>query len=820
MEGNIESPTFSSVVHLQRPHFLPDVADDPDDVLKAHFNDPNYDFATASSTEPWSAEADAKTKWRGGSVAYSGIPDVDTESQLSATSRLPESKLLQARVPAAECVHVNLSPYPEVRAAVSNTDDPEMLVNTFRVWFLGILFALIVPCYNTVIVLRMPFVLINTLVVQLITLPLGKLMEKVLPHWKITVFGRSMSLNPGPFTIKEHTLISIMANVVVGGTPVTDIAATESFFYGNSWPVGKQFLLGLSCQILGFAYAGIVRQFLVWPSSMIWPGILVRTAMLNTMHRTYGTKETRHMSRLKFLYLASACSFIWYWVPGYLWTGLSVFNWVCWIAPNNIVVNSLFGTLNGLGMGLFTFDWSMISILDSPLVVPWWAQVNMFATFVVVIWFLSPILWAKNVWYSQFLPLSAPLGFDNTGLPYDPSAVVTDGRFDQAKYARYSPMYLPMTFAITYGTCFATYTAVIVHTFLWYRHDIKRQFRRTLADERDIHSRLMMAYPEVPHYWFAGLGVVAFILGIISIQVCKTGLPVWAFILSLLIAFVFVVPSGIVMAITNQQMPISVLSEIIFGYMLPGRPLATMVFKSFATNTASQAQVYVSDLKMGHYMKIPPRVMFTGQVITSIIAVISSIVGQHWAFNHIEDICTPTQKDRFICPMLNTYATASVIWGGIGPQRLFSRGALYYPLIFSFPIGAILPVPLYYLARRYPRSHWRYVHVPVALLGVDMVPPANGMNFSSWFIVGTVFQWFMRRYHFRWWMRYTYLLSTGLDVGVILGLIAFFVVLQVPKSGIALSWWGNNVWLKTADALGTPLNMLAPGETFGPTQWS
>jgi len=33
-------------------------------------------------------------------------------------------------------------------------------------------------------------------------------------------------------------------------------------------------------------------------------------------------------------------------------------------------VNNLFGTIGGLGMGLFTFDWAAISDIGSPLVVP------------------------------------------------------------------------------------------------------------------------------------------------------------------------------------------------------------------------------------------------------------------------------------------------------------------------------------------------------------------------------------------------------------------------------------------------------------------
>ena len=140
--------------------------------------------------------------------------------------------------------------------------------------------------------------------------------------------------------------------------------------------------------------------------------------------------------------------------------------------------------------------------------------------------------------------------------------------------------------------------------------------------------------------------------------------------------------------------------------------------------------------------------------------------------------------------------------------------------MWFFLIGAIMPIPFYYLARRYPRSFWRYVNIPVALVAADSVPPANGINFTSWILVGFIFQWFMRRFHFRWWLRYNYLLSTGLDAGVIIGLIVIFVSLQMPKGGISVKWWGNSVWQNTADAQMVPLKVLALGQTFGPSTWS
>jgi len=98
-----------------------------------------------------------------------------------------------------------------------------------------------------------------------------------------------------------------------------------------------------------------------------------------------------------------------------------------------------------------------------------------------------------------------------------------------------------ISFAISYGLSFAALTATIVHTFrmyqiclfsvleangwssvVWYRHDIARQFRSTLRDESDVHARLMQAYPEVPQWWYALMGFIAFVLGVITIVVWDT----------------------------------------------------------------------------------------------------------------------------------------------------------------------------------------------------------------------------------------------------------------------------------------------------------
>lgn len=46
------------------------------------------------------------------------------------------------------------SPYPEVRSAVANTDDPSMPSSTFRSWVVGLVFAVMLSGINQLFYLR------------------------------------------------------------------------------------------------------------------------------------------------------------------------------------------------------------------------------------------------------------------------------------------------------------------------------------------------------------------------------------------------------------------------------------------------------------------------------------------------------------------------------------------------------------------------------------------------------------------------------------------------------------------------------------------
>ena len=118
---------------------------------------------------------------------------------------------------------------------------------------------------------------------------------------------------------------------------------------------------------------------------MIWPANLVTCALFNTLHsQQYAGVGTRGgLSRERFFFYCFLGSFCWYFVPGYLFAAVSYFNWICWIVPNHVVINQLFGTVSGLAMSGISFDWAQIAYTGSPLATPWWAQANVLFGLVV-----------------------------------------------------------------------------------------------------------------------------------------------------------------------------------------------------------------------------------------------------------------------------------------------------------------------------------------------------------------------------------------------------------------------------------------------------
>ncbi|KAH9982093.1 OPT oligopeptide transporter [Lactifluus volemus] len=697
------------------------------------------------------------------------------------------------------------SPYPEVRAAVSNTDDMEMAADTLRAWTIGLFGAIIIPGLNNFSSFDIPAP--RLLVAQLVSFPLACAWARSVPAVKI--FG--VSLNPGPFSLKEHVIITVMATVGSSSAYATDIIAVQRKFYGQNWSFGYQWLLVMSTQLIGFSMGGVVKRFLVSPPSMIWPANLVTCALFNTLHsQVYPGFRDSGMSRQRFFFLGFLGSCFW-----------------CMCAPTFLPflpVNQLFGYTSGLGMSIITFDWNNIAFIGSP----GWAEANVTIGFVFFFWIVTPIIYYTNTWYSTFTPILSSNMYDNTGAHYNVSRILgPHGKLDEQAYKSYSPLFLSASFAVAYGMSFASITATLVHSVLYFRKQIWLQARRSLGEQPDVHARLMARYPQVPEWWYFSVLIIVFAMSAITIEIWPTEVPIWGLLLALSIAAFYIVPTGMIQAITNQQVGLNVISELVAGYAFPGKPLPMMIFKTFGYITMSQALQFASDMKLGHYMKVPPRSMFWCQVVATIVAGTVQLAVQEWMFANVTDICEQHQADHFVCANTGVFFVASVVWGVIGPSRQFSQGQIYHGLTCFFLIGAIAPIVAWLINKRWPSSFFKYVNVPVVLAGTGWIPPATAVNYIPWAVVGFIFNYVIRRRHFNWWAKYNYVLSAALDCGTAVGTLLVFFALQYPLRGnigknTIEKWWGNTVYMKTADQKTLPLQKVVAGEIFGsvlPQSW-
>ncbi|KAI1752395.1 OPT oligopeptide transporter protein-domain-containing protein [Xylaria castorea] len=716
------------------------------------------------------------------------------------------------------------SPYEEVRAAVRNFDE-DLPCSTIRAWTIGLSLTFVGAALNTLFSLRAPSIGIGPLIAQIIAWVMGRVWERVVPDKQVTLFGVTCDLNPGPFNIKEHSIIVVMASVSFSVAYATDVILAQLVFYKQNFGIVFQLLIVVSTQSLGYGIAGIMRKFLVYPASMIWPDTLVSIALMNAMYETNNIKDPSiiggSMSRYRWFGLIALGSCVYYFIPGFLAQFLSVTAVATWFAPQNAVVNQLFGGITGLSIIPITFDWTQVAgYIGSPLVVPWHAIANTLIGVVMFFIGLTSFLHYTGAWYSQYLPMSDASTYDNTGAIYNVSRVLTpEFTLDEVAYQSYSPLFISTAFALSYGLSFAAITALVTHTALYYSGPIWAQFRNSTHEKPDIHMKLMRKYKEAPSWWYTSLFLIVLALSLIAVLFYPTNLKWWAFLLAVAIAFIFSLPIGIIEAVTSQEIGLNVLTEFIYGYVQPGRPLALMLFKTYGYITMSQALRFVSDLKFGHYMKIPPRTMFMAQVVATTISCFIQVVVLNFALDNIDGVCDITQPQRFTCPGGRTFFSASVIWGLIGPARVFSPGQIYSGLLVFFVVGAVTPVIIYFATKRYPRSPVKYLMAPLIFGGAGSMPPATPLNYLSWGIVGYIFQFVIKKRHFRWWSRLNYLTSAGLDLGLAFGTLIIFFCLTLQKIGPP-DWWGNKIVATTLDYQGKAIQtVLPPGETFGPKVW-
>ncbi|PHH72196.1 hypothetical protein CDD80_4690 [Ophiocordyceps camponoti-rufipedis] len=729
------------------------------------------------------------------------------------------------------------SPYAEVRAVVSNRDDPSTPCSTIRSWAIGLVFAVLLAFVNQLFEIRQPAIRVMANVAQLLAYPLGKAAENWLPDRAVTVWGVRHSLNPGPFSKKEHMLITIMANVAYN-TPYTNYIIWVQFLpqyfdqpYASHF--AYQLLIALATNFIGYGIAGVCRRFLVYPSYCVWPASLVTIALNSAFHTDVNPpvegplRRVWRLSRIRFFYLMFACMFLWFWLPGYVWVGLSKFNWLGWISPTNRHLNVVTGINNGLGVNPFpTWDWNVL-LWDSadPLMVPFFSTLNRFVGVFASFWLVLG-LWYSNAFNTGYLPINTNRVYDHFAQLYNITRATDDhGLFNQTKYEQYSPPFLGAGNLVIYVFFFGIYTSTLTYAALYHRHQIAmgfkalwRSLRRRQPPRRhslDVHSRLMAAYPEVPDWWYLACLVCAMAFGVAAIAAWNTHTSPVVVLYGLALCVVFVIPVGIIKAMTGIEVTLNVLAEFVGGSWVDGNALAMNYFKSFGYVTCAHAIWFCNDLKLAHYVKIPPRHTFVAQMAATFVSTLVCIGVLNFQMLSIDDVCTPYAQYKLTCPGVNTFFTASVLWGTVGPDRIFGHRGQYSAALVGFPLGVIIVVFFWLLGRRFPRWDWvRQIH-PVAIMYGGIVWAPYNMSYVWPSVPIAWFSWiYLKSRYLGLWSKYNFVLSAAWSCGIAIAGIIIFFALQY--TGTDLDWWGNRIVDAGCEGKACTLKTLAPGEYFGP----
>lgn len=759
------------------------------------------------------------------------------------------------------CVLEYSSPYPEVRSIMDYNDDPKIPVETFRAYFLGLVWTSIGAGVNTFFNARFPSISISGSVIQIFVYPCGMFLATVLPNWGFTAFGSRHSLNPGPWSFKEQMFTTIIFTAGMSSFQAYAMILVQKLdvFYGDKWvSFGYQILVTLFFQFMGIGLAGIFRRIVVYPVKAIWPSSLYTIAM-NRALMTPDTGENANgwtISRYKFFFMSFIGYWCYYWLPGYLFTALSTFNWITWIAPHNYNLAVITGSENGLGINPWTtFDWNVATAAFPSLTSPFYQIGHRFAGTVIGVMIIIGIFYSNYKW-TGYLPPNSNSLFSNDGGLYNVSRVTVNNIIDEEKYQKYSPPFLSAGKLVQAGASFVVYPMYFIYMMYDQWAIIKDGFvdlykglfhkNSPQQNRHDIHSRMMAKYPEAPDWWFILVFIVTVVIAIICVEVYPLNVPVWFLFVIIGLSLAFMAPLLVLQAVTGCNFGLLYLMIIIAGYCLPGNANAQMMASLLGGwSIDGTTDSYVSNQKIAHYSGIAPRAIFRGQMLATLATSFVAVGIEDWSMSNIDNLCSPDQPQKFTCQGNSSGGDAtfssSVVWGLLGPKRIFAGE---YPVFkYCFLIGFLFG--LFYVMGRWICSRYgqrvieatrnkvrpatfeylqSFVFMPIQtlkwfnpvliLVGMQDLCPVNMSYCIPGFLLCYVFMYHIKNRYTAWWERYNYVLAAAMYAAVAFcSIIIFFSVEYHPKP---LEWWGNTVSSAGEDGnLGGYLSIPASGY-FGP----
>lgn len=284
------------------------------------------------------------------------------------------------------------------------------------------------------------------------------------------------------------------------------------------------------------------------------------------------------------------------------------------------------------------------------------------------------------------------------------------------------------------------------------------------------------------------------------------------------------------------------------GLWWPGKLVSHLVIVMLGSAFEAQAGGFMIDLKYAQYAHMPPRAIFRGHVVSTIVNVFFYVIIVDWLVTGYSSgtMCQMDDPQLMVCQWPRQTWTNTIFYGLFGTKRMFK----IYPLLpWCFLIGACIglvwavtevnaPALKRACARRLSEARYAaldralfrpaaavlgYINPAIAVSGMLNWGGQNNLSMATTGIyIAWFFQYYLKRYHIAWWSKYAYILFAGLSVGItISGLISTLVFGFGAGKGKSIEWWGNSAskdtinYLAFTDDAGGVLKPLPAKGYFG-----
>ncbi|KAH8692825.1 peptide transporter MTD1 [Talaromyces proteolyticus] len=703
-----------------------------------------------------------------------------------------------------EAKYVNGHPVIQNGADISNfiisvRDDGDPAL-TFRSIVLGSAFTAFSSVITMLYVFK-PFQMqVSFVFLQLLVYVFGEAWALITPRPEIFKWGWLRStlrfLNFGqPFGIKEHVVASLIASSGNNGLSGVEVYAVERLFYNTSVTATTAVLGTFSISLCGFILAGLLRPLIVYPGEMVYWSSLPQVVLFQNLH--FDRKANK--DRLNKFSWALGLAFLWEIFPAYIipWLGgFSIFCLASMNAPTHTrtVFSTIFGGASsneGLGLLNFGFDWQYIQ--SQYLSFPLKQQLNTWIGY--LIWYpLMLGLYYGNVWDAKNFPFMSTALFTGNGSSYSTSAIMNNhGTID---FNKVEEVGLPsLTSSTVWGFLSQNLAigALISHIIIFYGKDMITAWKQARSRKQpDPHYQAMLKYKEVPMWWYLALFALCFFAGLIVNLKGQTTLPVWGYIVSLIVG-AFIGPfSCILYGLYGTGVSTNQLSKMIAGALHPGRPLANLYFASWSHQVILLSVNLANWLKVGQYTKIPHRIMFATQIYGTLLgAALNYVVMTVIVTNQREILLDPEGNSVWSGSIVQSYNSQAITWALA--KETYGVGSRYLIVPLGIVIGLGIPVLHWGITKVFPSVRKWQLNTAIILSYAGTSYYGNTSWISSSIAVGVFSQVWLRRRLPSIYNKYNYLIGAALDGGsqIMIFILSFAVFGASGKENPFPTWWGN-----------------------------